>query len=325
MSQNIIEQFKNVVHGCATPNHSKRADKFNPAIDTGWKIYANTSFDDMLDLAKNLGKFVKEHYPEKNRAYLIDRDVIQAYLNLKPANWSQDTFSTNYSRIKKLEICCKHVYFRDSEKFNWSMCDVVVPESTKDAEHKKDTPIPMEVSRVIIADMQGKRSETGNAATLSAYLGMRAKETTCLTVQNIHFEKGEFGFGWVQIVKGPAGGAKGGRPRVIPIIDEEAQDALKSVVAGKKPDDYVAISERGGKMGPDNVERAICDALKARFGDTYLYNDAHGMRKTFAQRYYDIIRERHDKTRTVSKTNMVLGHGPTRGPSGLKKYVANMH
>jgi len=154
---------------------------------------------------------------------------------------------------------------------------------------------------------------------------MRARETTCLKVENVHFAKGEFGLGWVQILKGPAGGAKGGRPRRIPIMDQEAQDALKAVVAGKKPDDYIAISEKGGKMGPDNVERAICAALKARFGDIYLYNDAHGMRKTFAQRYYDIIREKHDKKETVAKTNSVLGHGYNRGEQGIKSYVANRH
>ena len=283
MSQNITRQLENVVYGCASPCHSKRADKFNDAIDTAWKIYANSSFDDMLDLAKNLGKFVREHYPDKTRAYQIDRDTVQAYMNSKTSNWKDETMWTNYSRIKKLEICCKHVFYREKENFNWDMENIIVPKSTKESKHSKDTPIPMEHSRLILAGMKGKDSETGNAVTLSAYLGMRAKETTCQTVQNIHFEKGEFGFGWVQIVKGPVGGAKGGRPRVIPILDKEAQDALKSITAGKKPEDYVAISERGGKMGPDNVERAICDALKARFGDTYLYNDAHGMRKTFAQ------------------------------------------
>jgi len=324
MSQNIKEQFKNVVHGCAAPYHSKRADKFNDAIDTAWKIYANSSFDDMLDLAKNFGDFVREQYPEKNRAYLVDKDVIQTYMNSKAASWSQDTFFTNYSRLKKLEICCKHIYFRDSEKFNWHMDDVIVPKSVKEAAHKKDTPIPMEVSRVILADMREKRSEVVNAVTLSAYLGMRAEETTCLKPKSVHFTGGEFGLGWVQIVRGPEGGAKGGRPRVIPIIDKEGQNALKSVVAGKKLDDYIAVSERGGKMGPDNVEGAICDALKLKYGNTYLFNDGHGMRKTFAQRYYDIVRPGRKKSKAVSKTNEVLGHGSKRGPSGIKEYVKNM-
>ena len=329
MSQNIQKQLMNVIFGCASPCHSKRADKFNDAIDTSWKIYANTSFDDMLDLAKNLGKFIREHYPDKTRAYQIDRDVIQAYMNSKTANWSQDTFGTNYSRIKKLELCCKHVYFRDKERFDWDMDNVSVPKSTKAVTHKKDKPIPMEAARLILSDMRENRSETVNAATLSVYLGMRAKETTCLTVKNIHFTKGEFDLGWVQIVKGPAGGAKGGRPRRIPIMDQETHDALKAIVAGKKSDDYIAAKppDKKGKtkLEPDTVEGAICAALKARFGDTYLYNDGHGFRKTFAQRYYDVTREKFDKDKTISKTNAVLGHGYNRGSQGLKGYVKKMH
>ena len=281
MSQNIKKQLENVVHGCASPYHSKRADKFNHAIDTAWKIYANSSFDDMLDLAKNLGKYVREHYPDKTKAYQIDRNIIQAYMNSKTAQWAQDT------------------------------------------------PIPMEAARLILADMKENRSETVNAATLSVYLGMRAKETTCLTVENVHFTKGEFNLGWVQIVKGPAGGAKGGKPRRIPIMDQEAQDALRTIVAGKNPGNYVAAKEpdKNGKtkLEPDTVESAIREALKARFGDTYLYNDGHGMRKTFAQRYYDVIREKNDRDKTIAKTNAVLGHGYNRGPQGIKTYVKNMH
>ena len=325
MSQNIQKQMENAVYGCASPCHSKRADKFNKAIDTPWKIYANSSFDDMLDLAKNLGKFVREHFPEKTRTYQIDRDTIQAYFNSKPNNWNDETMWTNYSRIKKLEKCCKHIYFRDKDKFYWDMKNVFVPKSTKEVKHKKDKPIPMEVSRQILADMRENRSETVNAATLSVYLGMRARETTCLKVENVHFTKGEFGLGWIQIIRGPASGAKGGRPRRIPIMDQEAQNALRNIVAGKKPDDYVTISAHGGKMVPDTVEKAICAALKARFGDTYLYNDAHGMRKTFAQKYYDMVRSKHTRKETISKTNMVLGHGKSRGEQGIKSYVANKH
>ena len=325
MSQNIAKQLENVIYGCASPCHSKRADKFNKAIDTPWKIYANTSFDDMLDLAKNLGKFVREHYPEKTRAYQINRDMVQAYFNSKPGNWNDETMWTNYSRIKKLEICCKHVYFRDKDNFNWDMENIIVPKSTKEVKHKKDKPIPVDIAKAAITDLEKKASEAVNGVKASFCTGMRAEETTCLKVKNIHFTKGEFGFGWIQIVRGPDGGAKGGRPRKIPILDKADQDMLKSVVAGKKPDDYIVVSERGDKMEPGTVSSAFCEALKERHGDTYLYNALHGLRKTWAQRYYDITREKYDKKQAIAKTNAVLGHGYKRGPQGIKNYVKNMH
>ncbi len=85
----------------------------------------------------------------------------------------------------------------------------------------------MEVAKVVIANLEKKDSEAVNGIKLSLCMGMRAEETTCLKVENIHFTKGEFRFGWIQIVRGPEGGAKGGRPRKIPILYKDDQDTLK--------------------------------------------------------------------------------------------------
>ena len=325
MSQTIKKQLENVVYGCISSGHSKRADKFNDAIDTSWKIYSDTSWQDMRDLARNLGDYIRDHHPDITRVYHIGSEVIQAYLESKASTCVDETLRKIYSRLKKFESCCKHVYFRDKDKFNWGMEKVTVPKSIKVAEYKKDKPIPLEVAKTAIFDLHEKRSETVNAVVVSTYVGTRVEESTCLKVGNIHFSGGEFGLGWVQIIKGSEGGAKGGRPRVIPIINKEAHDTLKSVVAGKNPDDYVVSTTKGDKMTPDNVNVMFRDVLKERHGDTYLFNGCHGLRKSFAQRYYDIVREKRSKEEAVSKTNMVLGHGKNRGEQGIKTYVANMH
>ena len=64
-----------------TPGHSKRADKFNPAIDTSWKIYSSNSRRDMLDMAKDFGEFLREHFPETTRFRQITPGNIQAYID----------------------------------------------------------------------------------------------------------------------------------------------------------------------------------------------------------------------------------------------------
>ena len=227
MSKKISDQLENVVHGCSSAHHSKRADKFNKAINTEWKIYANKSFDDMIDLARNFGNFVNAHYPGKNRAYHIDRNIIEAYLNSKTATCNDSTLWKIYSRIKKFEICCKRVYFRDKDKFNWNMENVTVPKSTKEDQLKKNKPIPLEISKYAINALSEKDSEVVNGIKFSAYAGTRVEENSCLKVKDVHFTGGEFKLGWIQIVGGPEGGAKGGRARVIPIIDLEAQAVLK--------------------------------------------------------------------------------------------------
>jgi len=173
--------------------------------------------------------------------------------------------------------------------------------------------------------MSGSRSESVNGVRLSTYAGMRVEETTCLKVGRIHFSGGEFGLEYIEIVKGAEGGAKGGRLRTIPILDKEAQNALKIAVAGKKPKDFIVVTAKGEQMGVDTVSAALCKTLKREYDDdTYKYNGCHAMRKAWVQRYYDAVREKCDKKRAIGKTNVVLGHGYNRDASGFKTYVKNM-
>ena len=103
MSQNVQKQLIHAVHDCYTPGHSKRADKFNPAIDTGWKIYSSSSRRDMLDLAKDFGSFIRTTFPDTTRAYFITCHTIQKYLNSKSATCVDATIAKIYSRLGKLE------------------------------------------------------------------------------------------------------------------------------------------------------------------------------------------------------------------------------
>ena len=326
MSCNITRQLVHAVHDCYTPGHSKRADKFNPAIDTSWKIYSSASRRDMLDMAKDFGAFLREQCPDLTRAAQITPDNIQAYINAKAATCVDATLGKIMSRVGKLEVCCRHAYSGDRDAFEWRVKGVATPSSTKNADFVKDTPVPLEVSKTILSALREKRaSEVGNAVTLSVYAGMRANETTCLKAKNIFLSGGEFGFGYVTITKGPEGGAKGGRPRTIPILNQEAQDALKGVIAGKQPENYVAAKADGTKMTPDNVQRSMREVMDKQFGHTYKGNRNHGMRKAWAQRYYDVVRTGGCTRReAVSKTNEVLGHGANRGEVMVKMYVANI-
>lgn len=321
MSRSIAKQLEHAVHQCFTPGHSKRTDKFNPNIDTGWKIYSLSSQRDMLDLAKDFGKFIKRKYPAANKAYQIQPSEIQEYLNKKAATCVDKTLDKIISRLGKLEKCCKHAY--PGSDFAWSVDGCMKPPSTKNADFVKDTPVPMNVSKAAIEALSLKKSEVYRAVILSSYCGMRSEETTCLKAGNVHFSGGEFELGWVEIVKG--GGAKGDRPRTIPIISVEAQQALKKAVENKRPGDFVAAKNNGGKMTADNVQRALREWMDKEYSGRYKGNRCHGMRKTWAQTYYDIVRKGGcTKAEAVSKTNQVLGHGKKRGPGGIKTYVARM-
>ena len=321
MSRSIVKQFEHAVHECFTPGHSKRTDKFNPEIDTSWKIYSLSSRRDMLDLAKDFGKFVKENHPGTNKAYAIGKTEIQEYLSTKAATCVDKTLDKIISRLAKLEKCCKHTY--TGSDFTWRVDYSMKPESTKNADFVKDTPVPVEVSKAAIEALSLKKSEVYRAVILSAHCGMRAEETTGLKAENVHFTGGQFGLGWVEIVKGA--GAKGDRPRIIPIISRDAQQAIKKAAEGKSTGDYVAATKNGEKMTADNVQRTLREWMDKEYGTAYKGNRCHGMRKTWAQAYYDIVRNGgYTKTEAISKTNQVLGHGKDRGPGGIKTYVARM-
>jgi len=323
MAQNIRKQLEHAVHSCLAYGDSKRSDKFNDAIDTGWKLYSRSYKRDMLDLARNFGNFLLENHPAIKFAYQITSKEIQAYCDAKSATCGTKTLGKIMSHIGKVEKCCQRTYARAA--FRWNVSSVTPPTSTKIAEFVKDTPVPLDVSKSVIAALQNKRTEVGNAVTLSTYAGLRANETTCLKVKNINLSGGEFGFGYISISKGPEGGAKGGRPRVIPILNLEAQTVLQIIIAGKKPDDYIAAKSDGSKMTPDNVQRALRQVMDSQFGHAYKGNRNHGMRKAWAQRYYDVVRNGGcTRKQAVEKTNEVLGHGSDRGEGMLKMYVAKI-
>ena len=321
------KHLEHAVCKCSAFGHSKRSDKFNDDINTDWKLYSDAYKRDMVDLALDFGRFLTKNYPNIRNSYEVGRSEVQAFMDKKASTCAPTTLTTKISRLWKLEKCCMRISCsKNQKKFNWDTSNIIMPKSTKDDAYKKNKPIPMEVAKVAIADLSEKKSEAVNTVTLSLYTGMRVEEDTCLKVKNVHFEKGEFGFGYVVIVDGPEGGAKGGRPRIIPFLSAEARDAVKAIVAGKKPDDYIVENLKDGtKLTPTHVGRMLREALKPRHGNTYLYIGYHGLRKTFAQQYYDKVRKYCSKKEAISKTNMVLGHGKNRGEEALATYVANRH
>jgi len=319
------KQLEHAVRACNTFCHSKRSDKFNDAVNTDWKVYSDKYKDDLVDLALDFGRFITKTFPHIRNSFEIGPAEILAFLETKTSTCKDSTLKTRISRLWKIEKCCMRISCsKNREKFHWNTSDVVIPKSTKKNAYSKNKTIPLEVAKVAIADLKGKDSETGNAVAVSAFAGTRVEESSCLKVENVHFDKGEFGFGWIHIIEGPAGGAKAGKERIIPILNKEYQDIFKSLVAGKKPGDYIAAKE-GGKLTPEHIGDMLKKVLKARHGDTYLYNTCHALRKSFAQLYYDITRKNHTRKETISKTNMVLGHGKNRGEQGIESYVANRH
>ena len=124
------KQLEHAVRQCAAFCHSKRADKFNDAIDTDWKVYSDSYKTDMVDLALDFGRFLTANYPHIRNSYDIVPREIQAFLEKKAFTCTQSTLKTKISRLWKLKKCCMRISCsKNQEKFHWNTSSVTVPES----------------------------------------------------------------------------------------------------------------------------------------------------------------------------------------------------
>jgi len=318
MQKFLTGQFVQAIDGCYTLNEEKIAK---------WQICRETSYQNVRNLAEEFGTYISEYFSVDTPDFSVDHDVILAFLNLKTDDCSDDTLIKKMSGIRKLERCFKYVF--PEEDLIWNTAKVIIPKSTKITDFAKDKPIPLDVSKTVIPELLKKRSEVGHGPLLSTYLGLRVGETVCLKVEDICLSGGDLGFGYVTIKAGDEGGAKNKMGRIVPVLDQEAQDALKSVISGKKPGDYV-VAKKPDKYGstqmtPGYVCSALSDVLTKNFGDTYKYNGCHGMRKTWAQRLYDEFRKLYTREIVIIKTSEALGHQPPYGEENLASYVPNIH
>lgn len=319
-SRSIKNQLNYAVLECCAFGESKRAEKMNHNSDANlYKIYSFTYRDDMKDIAKALAKHVEETTKHK-LVKDITTDDVQRFLDDKAKTARNTTLEKYRSQLMKLEQICRHVY---KSKLAWSMADVLQPISAMPSAKVRDKAIARDVAEKIAKTMQeNSRSDAYKSPLLSSYLGMRVEETSLIRAKAVRLSGGEFGLGEVAITDNIA---KGGRDRIIPVIDKKTRDCLEDLIAGKEPMDFLIQTRDGENMQPANITNQFRKALVAMGLDKeYAHTKNHALRKDFAQRFYDMIRETKGKAAAIEATNRVLGHGAQRSVQELSAYVANM-
>lgn len=264
------------------PGESKRSAKFQLQGETDNKIYSYAHKDGLHSTAKDFAKFIKENFGTRT-VYEIDYKQLAAYLEHKAETCNEKTLLKTVSHLTKLELCCKCTYA--SKKINWNTKELVVPISANNTGITKDKPMDWATSQKVIDYMTrpGTHSEAYRSLELSRLLGMRVEETVNARANRFHFEPSkDYPLGYVEICKGD--GAKGNRPRVIPIQTTAQLEALKSLCSGRTGNDFIIQ----------------------------------------AQRSYDLYRETHTKSESVRYVNRILGHGEERSLSELSHYVNNI-
>lgn len=314
---------------------SKRSVRADSATTGGIedKIFSLARRNDMRKFADELGKFIMQQYPEVRRAVDIKPEHIEAFLEKKAGTCKKITMQKIRSNVRKMEAVAKSAF---GDGINWGTQKVTLPQAGEGAGFEKNMPLPMHQSAAIVEVMKEKAqrangSQAWRGVEVGRWTGMRINEVAHLKVENIHLQpdKGDtrdrWGFGYVHVLKGPQGGAKGGRERYIAIPTQEAQEALKTAIRGLSGDAYVVTNTKtGGMVDPDTISASMDRAMQALgIKDTYKGDKMHGCRKAWAQKVYDQLRhEGNNRQQAKAITNELLGHSGDR--EVIKRYVGDI-
>ena len=319
-SRTLINQLKHAICDCKAFGESKRAEKMNKKSDANkYKEYSYAQKKDLLGLAKDLS-----NYLNGNARHKLVKDIqtedIQRFLDEKAKTNRNVSLKKLKSQLEKLENICRHTY---KCNFAWNMDELLVPASMMPAGKLRNKSMTLELAEEIATTMKAQsKSEAYISPLLSTYLGLRVEETALIRAKAVRLSGGEFGLGEVAITDNIA---KGGRDRIIPIIDAKTRAFLGNLIAEKDPMDFLLAKKDGEHMQTHNITRQFRKALVAMGLDKeYANTKNHAIRKGFAQRFYDMIRKTKGKTAAIEATNRILGHGAQRSVQELSVYVANI-
>ena len=324
MSHSIRNQLQQSVSAACHPGGSKRSERSNPAND--WKIYSCGGADPsktyagyLRGLAGELGTWIRENYPDCKMAYQISPSILQGFLNSKADRGvAASTIRKDLSGIRKLEKCVGH-QFRNS-RIDWKTTTIHVPDYCPE-EKQRDRVMDDRTYRDVL-DAMSRKTETYKSLILSRVAGLRVRETCLVHRECVHLDGGRYGYGYITLRSGAIDGAKHGRPRSIDILSASDRDTLREICRNVRPGQTVMRKSDGEPYRVDSVQRAITRAcVKLGIGQEWSQNKNHAVRKSFAQRAYDVIRketaeqgynEQDSRRMAEDYVSDQLGHGVDR-------------
>lgn len=318
-SRPISAQMNYAINEAIHIGASKRAIRGEGRLDS--VIVGVDHLDGVRDAGKRLATYAKNQGIKK--LYEIKPETITGYLAERGKTCAATTMRKEVSYVKKLEHVVRAAMPHSS--IDWGTSKL----NSNDVPHKTDKTvktlvIPRELRESIVDQMEGQRSKAKIAVDIGGRIGCRAKECGHLDYDKMYPDapkndpKNRYGFGYIDIPAGPAGGAKGGRARSIPIVCKEDQDRIRELKQGNS----------GYVMGKPVQGQAIIKQIriameKMGIYGKYKHNMEHAIRKGFAQEVYDIERRNGaSKTVALDIVNNALGHGDGRRELD-DTYVAN--
>lgn len=308
ISRNLQYQFLNAIDNTFDGGkHDKHTDKHNGKyLDT---VYSFGERSNLVELSAQIGRFIKEKYPDVRKILDIKQDVIQEFVNSKVDTCNKETLGQYVSRIHKLESIVNNTY---KGSVIWYK-DLITPTSSLSNDKTRNIAMTREDYNAILnrAYTMGSKSDAVIAIELAGRFGMRVSETCKFQPRDKNFK--------TMLLH--VHESKGGRSRDINIKPGDVE-YLKEITKGKQEDkNIVGIKEDSVNKYLARAEQALNIRERYRNADTGI----HSIRKMIAQERYDEYRKNGlSKKESLDKVSEYLGHGTNRQET-LEQYVLNIH
>lgn len=290
MSKNLTYQMTSSVENALALGQDKHSTKREGGT-TQDKIYSYATRKEMLDLAHDMSRFIKEEFPDIRMVKDIKIEHINAYLKSK-VGVTQATIQSYVARINKMEVLCSKKF---PIKIDWRT-GREVPSMEKES-----------IRNCMITDRQivglekyldtKKDCPSKDAYYLAKAFSLRAASITKLRYSDVNFET----------MKLHIHEDKGKRSRDIDIRPQDVP-ILEKVMEGKSGKDRLI------ELRPDSICAYLNRCFK-HLGYTNLVNaktSIHAVRKYSINQYYKEMVQQYGEKRAEELCCIRLGHGVDR-------------
>ena len=313
------QQFAYVIQKSTHLGADKHSLKIEHALDD--KLVGLEHQIAVKECGKRLGRYLRT----VERVGMIS-DIkpvnIENYLKVRAQTAGINTIDKEKSYLRKIEKCVQSVYRIKTE---WAIDSIKI--ETRDSSYKKDLVFSRSERDAILEKMRTQRSTAWRCVDIGSRVGLRIRECSHLRINSVFpvTGVGQYGHGFVRVIKGPDGGAKGGRPRDIPILTEKDRIEIKAILDGiGDKATFVTEKKDGSRLKTKSVEKQLRNAVIAA-GLYEKGNLEHALRKGVAQQVYDKERTSgKDKRQALKTVDAFLGHGDRKNDHKLHNtYVHN--
>jgi len=281
-----------------------------------YKTYSYDTMDARLDAAKDLGKYLQDHFPEMKYARDITFDSVQQWLNNKAdSGCSKATLEGYTANARTLFRLCDNAYPTFQHVNDKTLREQLhVPEPVPELvrESHRDA---AGMARVDFEKLKNSFSKTSNgykACVIQEATGARADGCVSLRGSDIQIDKN--GKCIVHLCE------KGGRHRYVDVVRPEYVQAL-SGLKERAGDSYI-LNHRGDPIKAKSLsDQYRTHMKKLELTKDYTGTNSHAIRKMWANERYKEYRASHTKYDTVRYLNEQLGHGADRDEGLLGHYV----